>query len=282
MNRSCVILNPFARGARGGDLPVALARMGRGMVVRTTEAAGHAEVLAREAVQEGFETVVAAGGDGTLNEVLAGLDGAAVPLGVLPLGTMNVFAREHGIPLDWEDALARILRGRVQRVDLGDAGGMPFAQLAGVGFDARVIEGVSSRAKRIWGAAAYGFAAIREMTRSQAPLKVTAEGFPAQTAEWVLVGLGRFYGGGFSVFPRGNPTDGLLDVLLVKRLSPWLGVGALAGVPWGLHTRLPGVEYVQTRRLRVEGEAGWELDGEWRGGGTVEFSVKPRALQVLL
>lgn len=258
----------------------ALRRIGRDLEIRVTSAPGHGEQLAREAVQDGFRTVVAAGGDGTVNEVLAGIGCADVRLGVLPLGTMNVFAREHRLPLDWEDALGRILRGTGKRVDLGLANGLPFAQLAGVGFDARVIEGVSSESKRAWGAGAYVFSALREMRREQTTVRVIVEGIPVREVEWVLIGLGRFYGGALPVFPRARPGDGLLDVLLVRRLEGLRSLGYLLGIPLGLHTRMPGVEYMQTGRVRIEGESGWELDGEFRGRGRVEFGIRPAALHL--
>lgn len=255
--------------------------MGRGLEIRVTVAPGHAQELAREAVEEGFKTVVAAGGDGTVNEVLAGIAHADVRLGVLPLGTMNVFAREQGLPLDWENALARIVRGKSKRVDLGVANGLPFAQLAGVGFDARVIEGVSRKAKRVWGAAAYLLSAWQELEHAQPVVRVFVDGIPVREAEWVLLGLGRFYGGGFPVFPRAHSADGLLDVLLIQRVKGLRALRYLLGVPWGGHIRMPGIEYIQTERVRIEGEAGWELDGEFRGRGNVDFGIRPGALEIV-
>jgi diacylglycerol kinase (ATP) len=265
-----------------GGIASALRKMGKGLEVRVTEGPGHAELLAREAVREGFGTVVAAGGDGTLNEVLAGLGDATVRLGVLPLGTMNVFAREHGIPLDWEDALARILRRNPKQVDLGLANGRPFGQLAGVGFDAAVIAGVTRESKRIWGPAAYLLSALRELRNPQPQLWVQAEGLAASEAVWVLIGLGRLYGGSFPVFPRAREEDGLLDVLIIRELSLLRSVGWMLGMPFGLHTRMEGVEYVQTRHVRIEGEAAWELDGEWGGRCPVVFKVKPGGIRLLV
>ena len=291
MKECCIILNPFARGAVKSEIVAALQQAGRAVEVRVTKAPGHAEQLAREAVEEGFGTVVAAGGDGTLNEVLSGLTGlaggggggeTAVRLGVIPLGTMNVFAREHRIPMDWEDALGRILRRNPKQVDLGMANGRPFAQLAGVGFDAAVIAGVSRESKRLWGPGAYVWSGLRELGRPQVRLEVHAEGLPPREAVWVLIGLGRFYGGAFPVFPRGDGADGLLDVLIVRDLSVLRLMGYMLGLPFGLHTRMPGVEYVQTREVKVSGGGAWELDGEWRGRDPVVFSVKPGGLRLLV
>jgi YegS/Rv2252/BmrU family lipid kinase len=252
------------------------------MEVRCTEGPGHAKALAREAIAEGCDTVVAAGGDGTVNEVLTGLAGSQVRLGVLPLGTMNVFAREHGVPLDWEDALARILRENIKCVDLGMANDRPFVQLAGVGLDARVIQGVRRESKRIWGAGAYVASAVRELGREQPVFSVHIEGVGVRTARWMLVGMGRHYGGAFPVFARAAHADGLLDVVLVRELGVGFSLACLAGVAWGGHLKLRGVEYFQTRHVRVETEQAWEVDGEFGGVGAVEFGIRPGALRVLV
>ena len=98
MDKCCIVLNPEARTSRKLDVASKIAAIAPQAAVRLTEGPGHAEVLAREAVAQGFDTVVAGGGDGTVNEVLRAITGADVRLGVLPLGTMNVFARELKVP----------------------------------------------------------------------------------------------------------------------------------------------------------------------------------------
>src|SRR5689334_9596852 len=137
-------------------------------MLKATTAVGDARKLAAEGVREGFEIVVAAGGDGTLNEVLNGLCDAPngleqARLGVLPLGTVNVFARELGLPTALEAAWEIILRGRETRIDLpsveyvakGKNEHRYFAQLAGAGLDARAVGLVNWRAKKLVGPLAY-------------------------------------------------------------------------------------------------------------------------------
>ena len=138
MEDCCIVLNPRARAAHRLQLENQLSGVARGATVRLTSGPGDAEFLARDAARQGFRTVVAAGGDGTVNEVLRGIVGTPARLGVLPVGTVNVFARELGLPLDWEEAWARILKGRERTVDVGGANDSPFIQLAGVGFVAPV------------------------------------------------------------------------------------------------------------------------------------------------
>ena len=281
MKDYCIVLNPQARGARQLEVVHAIADVARDAEIRVTSAPHEAESLARQAAEEGFAAVIAAGGDGTVNEVLCGLAGSNVCLGVLPLGTMNVFARELGLHLDWENAWAAILRGRTREVDLGLANGRPFAQLAGVGFDADVVAGVTSAAKRRFGAGAYGWSALRQIGTPAFPLRVEAAGLPPMDGVWVLVGNGRFYGGPFPVFPRAKNDDGLIDVLVFRAIGALDIAKYLLGVPLGWHTRFDGVSYLQTEAVTVKGGAGFELDGEFAGRADVEFLVKPRAIRLV-
>ena len=281
MKDYCIVLNPQARGARQLEVVHAIADVARDAEIRVTSAPHEAESLARQAAEEGFAAVIAAGGDGTVNEVLCGLAGSNVCLGVLPLGTMNVFARELGLHLDWENAWAAILRGRTREMDLGLANGRPFAQLAGVGFDADVVAGVTSAAKRRFGAGAYGWSALRQIGTPAFPLRVEAAGLPPMDGVWVLVGNGRFYGGPFPVFPRAKNDDGLIDVLVFRAIGALDIAKYLLGVPLGWHTRFDGVSYLQTEAVTVKGGAGFELDGEFAGRADVEFLVKPRAIRLV-
>src|SRR6058998_956367 len=166
--KTCVIFNPAARGQKATQFRDHLATLAARVTLKPTYAAGAGRPLAAEAVREGFETIVAAGGDGTLNEVLNGIgdepDGfARARLGVLPLGTINVFAREIGMPLDLHRAWAVIRRGRESAIDLpqvefgatGKSQRRWFAQLAGAGLDAHAVELVDWNLKKSIGFFAY-------------------------------------------------------------------------------------------------------------------------------
>lgn len=282
MKDCCFIVNPFARRVMRSRLAHALEPAADGAKIVFTKAAGDATRLARMAAADGFQTVVAVGGDGTVNEVLAGIAGSDVRLGVIPAGTMNVFARELGLPTSWQMALERIKTGREQALDLAWANGRPFVQLAGVGFDADVVENVTSEDKRALGALAYVVSGLEELGTHRQNLRVEADGIPAMEGEWVLVGQGRFYGGPLALFPNANNADGLLDVIVVRRLSiPFLIKSALL-LPFKLHTRIHGASYFQTRSLRVSGGARLQLDGESFEKGDFEFRVTPKALRVVV
>src|SRR5256885_14798115 len=150
--RTCVIFNPVARGDKARGFQSHLNQIAREAALKPTTCAGDARRLAKEAVNEGFETVVAAGGDGTLNEVLNGIADAdgfkRARLGVLPLGTVNVFAKELKLPQNFAGAWEVIQRGREMLIDApwanyiceGQAQRRYFAQMAGAGLDSRAVE----------------------------------------------------------------------------------------------------------------------------------------------
>src|SRR5436190_13767241 len=229
--RICVIFNPTARGERAKRFRRHLDAFDGECALKPTTAPGGGRALAAEAVREGFGVIVAAGGDGTLNEVLNGIgdepDGfARARLGVLPLGTINVFARELGMPLELNRAWAAIRRGREASIDLPQvefiANSRPecryFAQLAGAGLDARAVELVDWELKKKIGFLAYVVAALKAM-RAEQP-RISTEGVPHPgTGEQVLIGNGRLYGGSYAIFSEAKLCDGLLDVCVFPRVT---------------------------------------------------------------
>ena len=286
MDNCCIVLNPEARASRKLGIASQIATIAPGAAVRLTKGPGHAAELARQAVAEGFHTVVAGGGDGTVNEVLSGVAGSNARLGVLPLGTMNVFARELALPLEWTAAWSRITRGGERRVDLGWANGVPFAQLAGVGFDAQALTRVNPAFKRFLGPPAYVFAGLQVLSQRLPQLNISAEGMAPMQGVWVVLGTGRYYGGPFPVFPNAKNGDGLLNVLVIRDLNLKCLLSGLLTLPFGWHPKLPEVTYFRTKRLRVEMHlegaeiSGLELDGELRGHAPVDFQMTPGALRV--
>src|SRR5438034_7673420 len=247
MARICVIFNPAARGEKALRFRAHLNRLSHQCTLKPTTAVGSGQTLAAEAVREGFETVVAAGGDGTLNEVLNGIcaepDGfERTRLGVLPLGTVNVFARELGLPGGLEAAWEVIRHGSETRIDLpsvtvdGSQQRYYFAQLAGAGLDARAIELVKWQVKKAIGPLAYVLAGLHAVLGT--PSKITATGGgESVTGELVLIGNGRLYGGQFTLFPQADLRDGLLEVCVLPRVN-WLTL-ARCGPGLLLNGRLP-------------------------------------------
>jgi diacylglycerol kinase family enzyme len=254
---TCVIFNPAARGEKAKHFRDQLAALSAQLTLKPTYAAGDGRTLAAQAVREGFDTVVAAGGDGTVNEVLNGLGDAPdgftkARIGILPLGTINVFAKELGLPTRFAPAAKAIEQGRESLIDLPQAqfvvGGQPcaryFAQLAGAGLDSRAIELVDSRHKKAIGPLAYVLAGFKALAEPKANILARAEPMDdrgwkideraekrppssilhlpssfAETGQLVLVGNGRYYGGTFKLFPKADLRDGLLDVTVFPKVN---------------------------------------------------------------
>lgn len=295
--RTCVIFNPAARGEKASAFRDHLGELASCCVLKPTYAAGSGRALASAAVQEGFETIVAAGGDGTVNEVLNGLgdvpDGLArTRLGVLPLGTVNVFAKELRLPTHFAAAWQVIAQGRERLIDLPcvefTEAGRPtrryFAQLAGAGIDSRAIDLVNWEWKKKVGPLAYVAAGFQALGEHQPALIASGAG-PGEGAqgELVLIGNGRFYGGRFIVFPQARLDDGLLDVTVFPKVN-W---ASLARAGWGLLANnlcaAAGAITFQTASVTVTcpQPRGFELDGENIGPLPATFTVARRALRVL-
>src|SRR5436190_7300156 len=294
--RICVIFNPTAKGERAKRFRHHLDAIGAECALKPTTAPGGGRALAAEAVREGFEVIVAAGGDGTLNEVLNGIgdapDGfARARLGVLPLGTVNVFAREIGMPLSLRRAWEVIRRGRESAIDLPQVEfGAPaksqrrwFAQLAGAGLDAHAVELVDWNLKKKTGYLAYVVAGLKALRAKQSKISTELDSQP-MTGEQVLIGNGRFYGGPFAVFPEAKLTDGLLDVCVFPRMT-W---GTLLACSWGLVTgrlhKSGGAQHFQAESfsLTAPTRTALELDGEWVGELPARFTVQRQMLHAIV
>jgi YegS/Rv2252/BmrU family lipid kinase len=284
VSKTCVILNPSARGERARRWTERLRAMCDGALFCATIRAGEAEQLARAAIADGFDQIVAAGGDGTIHEVVNGMAGADVALGLMPMGTMNVFANELGLPANDLGRCWEIIRAAHTRlIDLPTANGKHFVQLAGVGLDAQVVKETSLTFKRNFGPLSYLISAAQIAGRRPPRLLIEAEEAMTEEGSFVLIGNGRLYGGPFPFFKHAVIDDGLLDVLVFKQLGYIELIKYLQNVIFTSDITTREVEYFQTRRLRVSSaeEVPVELDGELVGGCPVEFRMQPRGLKVL-
>ena len=264
---------------------------GHPVEVRVTWEAGDADRFAREAAQRNVEVVVAGGGDGTVNEVVAALCQVApasrTALGVLPLGTANDFAHGCGIPCDdLTAALELCATGAARKIDVGVCNGRPFVNVASGGFGAEVTATTPPKMKQALGGAAYslmGLITALKLTPYRGTL-TTPEGTVAGELLLLAVCNGRQAGGGYVVGPQARLDDGLLDVLVVPNVS----VDA-----WGqvLHDLInlgqqPGerVKYLQVPSLEITAERPLyiNLDGEPLLDSHFQFQVLPKRLSAIL
>ena len=203
MSSTIVILNPAARSERARRWHERVEAITRGAVICATSRCGEAEAIARRAAAEGFETIVAAGGDGTINEVVNGMAGTDAALGLLPMGTMNVFALELGIPASNLGLCWEIIQKQNSRlIDMPRANNKHFVQLAGVGLDAQVVKETSRAFKRSFGPLSYLVSAAQIAARRPPRLRIESANAITEEGSFVLVGNGRLYGGPFPFFQK--------------------------------------------------------------------------------
>jgi diacylglycerol kinase (ATP) len=289
VRNSLLVYNPAAgqwwRRPPPERLRDALARHGYRAELLVTRGQDHATELVREHLRPETEVVWVCGGDGTLGQAATPLVDSEVPLGILPSGTVNVIARECGIPADPEKAVEVLVRTPARRaLRTWRMDGRAVLLGIGVGFDARAMGRVSRRWKDLLGLLAIGARGLVEWARYEFPaLQVTGEdgeGHPFSLASTqVLVSNTRRFAGHHAVLPAADPEDGCLDVLLFQgrshpRLAAfWVGVE----LPGTLHLRVPGVRTLRVRRLRVSAEGGRPVEAHVDGDvvSTTPVEVEP-------
>ncbi|MFQ5888655.1 MAG: diacylglycerol/lipid kinase family protein [Gemmatimonadota bacterium] len=288
---TCIILNPVSgSGTDPSVLRAAAARL-PGAEVRVTGAPGDASKLAAEAAAAGFETIVAAGGDGTVSEVVAGLAPGfpAVRVGLIPLGTGNDLARSYGIPRRVEPAIDLLRAGPERRLDVVRVAGARsghFVNALVAGYGGTIDRRMDPVMKRRWGPLAYLRAAIGEVGALR-PYRthVELDGDEKIDLESVMVVVanGRFAGGRIPLAPAARPDDGLLDLMIMPALSgPRLAAEALR-ILLGRQAGSRRLLLRRARRVRLELDPPGEcnVDGERCPGGPLSFEVLPGAIRIV-
>ena len=242
------------------------------------------ERLARMAVESGVDLVISSGGDGTVTACAAGVAGSGIPLGVLPSGTGNLLARNLGLPLQADAALAVALTGAERRLDVGVANGRTFVVMAGIGFDAAMLASVSEKLKMRAGWHAYALSALRHLWDRVTRVEMRVDGGPSMQrwASGVVVGNVGTLQRNIRLLPDAVPDDGILDVAVITAwgVVGWLGVVADVLLLRPKTTRLTRLTcrelVVDTRRPRP-----WEVDGEVIGPARqLRVSLRPGDLVV--
>jgi YegS/Rv2252/BmrU family lipid kinase len=293
--RARIIANPVSGSMHGmgglNDLRATalwLTEHGLPTEVTITTRIGHAVELARQAVAAGREMVIAAGGDGTLNDVIQGLAGSTTAVGVLPMGTVNVWAREIGIPLGASEAREVLLHGVRRQVDLGRAGVRYFLMMAGVGFDAEVVKRVERNwLKRVGLKMLDYIATAGSLGLTQQPAKLTLR-MPGQrskmSAIMVVIGNTRLYGGAMQFTRRAVADDGLLDVVVIGGGGWARRAGVFLRALLRRPSLGPDARYERVRSVRLESVPPLpvQVDGDIIGTLPMTFSVAAGALWVIV
>lgn len=288
----CVILNPHAGTA--GDvqaLETELRRLGN-VTLRITKNPGDAQRMAREAIEQGCTQVVAAGGDGTINEVVNGLahDFSQARLGVIPLGTGNDFVRSIGIPNDRAEAVRILAEGVTRELDVVCVSSDQtryFINVSAGGFSGLVDERLTDEMKRAWGPMAYlrsAAAALPDLTDYHTQIAFDEDELVETKVYNLVIANARYVAGGIPIAPEAQLDDGLVDVLIVPTASmPKLAL-LVPQILLGQHLDSELITFRRAHKLRVDSRPRmwFNADGELVGNEPSTFEVLPKALKVIV
>lgn len=294
--RARLIVNPQAGADRALEFVPRIVERLRPLVrdldITIPADAGDAELAAARAANEGCDALYVAGGDGTLNAALRGLTsrGAAgtMPVGVIPLGTGNDFAKALGLGEEPEPALDALLEARVIHVDLGTLNDRPFANTSAGGFIADVSESVTETLKNTAGKLAYLVGGARALVGTEPfSARLVVQGAERSAAvdsqldvQLFAVCNARFIGGGYPIAPAAMIDDGLLDVLVVPRMPMLQFVTVLQRLSAGQHTDDPSVVHFRAAAFDMEFDRTVRVntDGEVLDADRCRYRVRPRAV----
>jgi diacylglycerol kinase (ATP) len=287
--RLTIVFNPVAGSGRQRALDKLvdiLDHDGWRITVAGTNGPGHATDLAADAARAGEDVVAAAGGDGTISEVVRGLRGSQTPLGIVPLGTANVLAAELGIPRSMR-TVARILADGLPRpFHLPSANGAPFLLMAGAGFDGAVVGAVTSRLKRRFGKGAFVLQGLRHMIRGDWPtMEVEIDGRVRGTAQWALVTNVVRYGGAYRLAPEPDFGEPELIAVLFEDAAPLALLRHLLAIGAGRVAHGRGVRVLRGARVRIAGNGAdvpVQIDGDAAGILPLDVAATGDFIDILL
>jgi YegS/Rv2252/BmrU family lipid kinase len=295
--RTCIIINPNAGQEQTDQLR---RKLGGAFAARrapfdliTTEYAGHATVIAREAASLGYRAVCVVGGDGTLAEAATGLAGSRTPLAIVPRGTANQVARNLNIPTAFEPAVEVAVNGVPTPIDLGRIEGRAFALVAGAGYDAAIMAAATRELKERWGFAAYIYAAVKEaLSASPALFRIRADDreLEVSAVTVMIANVGALFTAylplRFPLTPQplSSWSDGVFDIMIVapRRFPDW------ATVLWKAARQQFGgtgqLIHLQARRVVIEADqpVAAQVDGDPAGTTPLTAEVMPHGARILL
>ena len=286
--RILLVVNPISGGEKADRtrrLVQKLSADSMDLTVVETERSGDAR-RAAASMPPDTSIIVAAGGDGTVNEVVGGMRDRRVAVGIIPLGTANLVAREFRIPVDIEAACDLVLKGRRRPIDLGRTEDGCFLAVAGAGFDAAVVHRMAESRNGNIKTSSY-LEPMIEMIASYPFPRISVEADGAQVTEEatdVIVANTRSYGGPFILAPDAKPDDGLFDVCIFN--SPNIGAYAayMAAAVMQSHDLLPSTTVLRARTVRCvsSGDVPVQLDGDPHGRLPVTFQIEAGAVQLIV
>ncbi|MAB59514.1 MAG: diacylglycerol kinase [Verrucomicrobiales bacterium] len=282
-NRIPLIFNPSAHANKGSQLAEEITKVSTNIELIETKSFDHLKELVEGCVTDGIENICVAGGDGTINAVIDSILGTEINLGVFPTGTMNLFAREMGLPLNnIKDCWKVIDNGKTKKIDIFKAGDSIFVQVAGVGFDAKIIKETSWENKKRFGRFSYLLSAFNVASQEAPRIRVESADGGFVEGAFVLIGNGALYGPALKVFSNAKNDDGLLDVMVFDKQNPAEIIKYVSSIALGVGDKAKGIKYFQSKEIHVQSESPVpiEVDGELAGMTPISFKHSGRRVSV--
>ena len=285
--RFFILHNPRAGAARSRFRATLdrLKKLGAHLEIVDTARHGEAMRAAAQAAREGtFDAVVAAGGDGTVHDVAEGLVGGATPLGIIPLGTANVFAREIGLPFAPQPLAEALVGGDTRAIPLGEVNGRPFLFVVGIGFDAEAVRHFEAAGTRWLGQAGLAWPVLHALfSGAGAKLRVRTDRGEAEAA-WVIVTRARHYAGGLLLAPRAGLERTDMHVARFAGAGPLARLHQLSALATGLARFDPTIAVEPAERVSIEGDAAVpvQIDGETLSALPLQIGLHPQRLPLIV
>lgn len=262
-----------------------LVRLGIEHSVEWTQHPGHAIAVAEQAANRGFTRVLSVGGDGTLREVIQGSLGTSVEIGLVPAGSGNDFGRTLGIPRDPRRALDVALETNVEQIDVGEIDGSAYVNVAGCGIDAEIASLAATKLRFLGGRLSYLSSALVQLAvHKPRRYKLTIDGETIMVHAYLVAAAnGRYYGGGMMIAPNADPSDGLLDICVVRSMSKAAFAANLPRVYVGKHLEHPLVHVWRGRSVTVETDfpVRCQADGEIVASSPVRFQISQHQVPIV-
>jgi YegS/Rv2252/BmrU family lipid kinase len=282
-----LIANPISGGDARPRIDLAmtlLTELGAEVELFLTSARGDARRVAGEAKAQGFDRVVAAGGDGTLNEVVSGVFWDPLPVAFLPFGTVNVFALETGIPFDLNGACRLAVTGAVQPISLGQIDDELFLLMASAGWDAEAVARVRPGVKRVFGRLAYAVSALETFLLHPAnKLTLKLPDGTTRSGYGVVVSNCRYYGGRYVVTPQASLLSDTLAIALLRKPGRLAMFGFATRLLLGRSQPDTVVEFLNLSHVDISGDGiAIQVDGDASGRLPVRIRSLPEAISMVL
>jgi len=287
-----LIANPAAKRASERKIQQAarlLRSAGHEVAIYLTEKRGDAENIARRAAGDNVPLIIAAGGDGTFNEVINGIAYTDTEMAILPMGTTNVLAKELMVPEDVNGALRVALSGNAHRVSLGRIvlTDCPapitryFSLMAGIGFDGEAVYLCDERVKRYSGKGAYIFAGLKTLMRYRPePLSLSIDG-KAYSGYSAIIGKASRYGGNLRITPDASLLKPELYICIMHGEKRSDILKYVMGILAGTHLKLKDITYLKSTFVEIKGNAQIQIDGDYLGRTPASVTVAPDALRLI-